>query len=61
MGSNLKTPSDFVVCYTENGKLEGGTSLGIKIAMNYNIPIFNYGLKDTDKKFKDFLKVQYSL
>lgn len=48
LGFNLNSPSSFVVCYTENGKTIGGTAIVIKIANDYNIPIFNYGIKGTD-------------
>lgn len=31
IGKNFITPSDFVLCYTEGGKLKGGTATAIKI------------------------------
>ena len=33
--------SSFVVCWTEGGKLIGGTAQAIKIANSFNIPVFN--------------------
>jgi hypothetical protein len=49
LGSDLKTPSDFVICYTPDGcessktrsSKTGGTGLAITVASNRNIPVFN--------------------
>lgn len=40
-------PSDFVVCWTPDGKRIGGTAQAMRIADAYNIPIFN--LADDDR------------
>lgn len=53
LGEDLKSPVDFVLCWTPNAKDVGGTSQGIRIARDYNIPIFN--LAD-DNTFSDVLK-----
>lgn len=37
------TPSDFVICYTENASGSGGTGQALRIAKHYNIPIFDCG------------------
>lgn len=47
LGQNLDIPSQFVICYTKNGLDVGGTSQALRIARDYNIPIFNLG-KYTD-------------
>ena len=49
LGLDLKTPCDFVLCWTKDGKLKGGTSQALRIALDYNIPIFNFGNYDTVK------------
>jgi hypothetical protein len=41
LGLDLKTPVNCVICWTPGGKLIGGTAQAIKIAMDYNIPVFN--------------------
>ncbi len=41
LGSDLKTPSLFVVCYTDG---TGSTMQALRIAKFYNIPIFNLKL-----------------
>lgn len=43
LGLDLKTPVDFVICYTEGGNLKGGTSTAIKLAMDNGIPVLNAG------------------
>lgn len=40
LGKDLKTPVKFVICYTVN-ESSGGTSLGIRIAKAYEIPVIN--------------------
>ena len=41
LGNDLKTPVKFVLCWTKDGKATGGTGLGIRIALDLSIPIFN--------------------
>jgi hypothetical protein len=53
LGQDLKSPVDFVLCWTPNAKDVGGTGQGLRIAKDYNIPIFN--LADLNV-FNDVLK-----
>jgi hypothetical protein len=32
-----------VICYTQGGKLKGGTGQALKIAQKYRVPVFNLG------------------
>lgn len=52
LGENLETPSDVIVCWTEEGQVVGGTGLAIKVAMANDIPVINVGnvevAKDVD-------------
>jgi hypothetical protein len=41
LGPDLCTPSEFVVCWTKDGKASGGTGQALRIAEAYGIPIFN--------------------
>lgn len=52
-GKHLDNPVDFVVCYTHDGKDSGGTGQAIRIAWDYNIPVFN--LHDVND-YKDLKK-----
>ena len=63
LGYHLDSAVDFILCYTKNGKDVGGTSQAIRIARDYNIPIFNIGAyndpatakKDLDKFLEQFI------
>jgi len=43
LGPELNSMVEFVVCYTEGGKLVGGTAQAIRVAKDHKIPIFNLG------------------
>jgi len=47
LGSDLNTPTDFVVCWTKDGSGAGGTGQALRIAKYLNIPIFDLGLNET--------------
>jgi hypothetical protein len=59
LGWELNTPSKFIVCWTKNGKGEGGTGQAIRVANEYKIPVFDAGnfsdIKQMAKAFKAFL------
>lgn len=59
LGLDLNTPSKFILCWTKNGKGQGGTGQAIRIAKQYNIPIFDAGsysnIEDVKKNLKVFL------
>lgn len=41
LGYDLKTPVDFVICWTPDGRDTGGTGQAIRIAADYNIDVYN--------------------
>ena len=41
LGADLQTPTDFVVCWTSDGKASGGTGQALRIAADRNITIYN--------------------
>jgi len=43
LGNDLKTPVDFVICYTPNGDGGGGTGQAIRIAKHHDIPVHDLG------------------
>jgi len=59
MGKDLNTPSRFVLCWTENAEVKGGTATAIKLALNNNIPVLNFGkwnsVASMEDAFEDFL------
>ena len=45
-GKQMNSPSEFVVCWTVDGKDSGGTGQAIRIARAHNIPVFNLADKN---------------
>jgi hypothetical protein len=43
LGKDLKSPSKALVCFTEGGKIVGGTATAINLALKNDIPVFNIG------------------
>lgn len=62
LGPNLDRPSDFMVCWTEDGAVDrttrktGGTGQAIRIANKYGIPVFNLQRSDFESEFSKFIK-----
>jgi hypothetical protein len=48
LGRDLNTPSEFVICWTKDGKATGGTGQAMRIAKSKGIPIYN--LKNNDDR-----------
>jgi len=55
LGYNLELPSEFVVCYTVDGKSTGGTGQALRIAADYKIPIVNLQHSDWRDKLKELI------
>ena len=55
LGYDLKMPSELIICWTRDGKEQGGTSQAMRIAKAYNIPIVN--LFDEDKAYKEITRI----
>lgn len=63
LGHNLKTPSSFVICWTQDGAVNhgqrsiktGGTGTAISIASHYKVPVFNLARPDHLKRMLVFL------
>lgn len=56
LGQDLKSPSLFLVCWTENGDKKGGTATALTLAEQNNILIFNLGLKTGLTKLRKYCK-----
>jgi len=54
LGKDLNTPSDFVLCWTPNGAVTGGTGQALRIAKDRGIPILNFATDDDDS-ISDFI------
>lgn len=55
LGINLDMKTDFIVCYTKNGEITGGTGQALRMAEHFDIPVFNFG-KPENNSFLDFLE-----
>ena len=53
LGYDLQSPVDAVICWTPDGAVVGGTATAIRIAMKYDIPVFNLGVPDKDSVLND--------
>ena len=55
---DLKTPAEFVCCWTRNGEIDGGTGQALRIANDLGIPVLNFGfmsLSEIDHKIKELI------
>lgn len=43
LGESLSEPSAFLVCWTPNGEIVGGTATAIMLARRYHVPVYNIG------------------
>lgn len=59
LGPTLDNPVDFVLCWTKDGKASGGTGQAIRIAKDYDIPVFN--LKNGFEEFSRFMQMELLL
>lgn len=56
LGLDLETPSEFVVCWTQNGKDIGGTGTAIRAAWDLDIPVYNiYNKEDVKKLYEEII------
>lgn len=51
LGLDLNTPSSFIICYTEDGKGEGGTGQALRIARDYDIKVCDFGRWPKEQAF----------
>lgn len=55
LGIDLKTPVDFVVCWTQEGRMKGGTGQALRISKSLDIPIFNLYNNEIFYKIKNHI------
>ena len=59
LGLDLKSPVDFIICWTKDGKASGGTGQALRIAEAYDIPIFNLQRQDSLRSLGYFILKHY--
>jgi hypothetical protein len=52
LGRDLDVPVEFVICWTKDGMIDGGTGQGIRIAKDLGIPVYNLGVEDVTVPLK---------
>jgi hypothetical protein len=55
LGADLRSPCEFVLCWTKNGRAIGGTATAINVAWSEGIPVHNVGSADAMKFLDGFL------
>lgn len=59
LGPHLIDPVQFVFCWTEDGKVQGGTATALKLAALWGIPLFNAGTIVDENMLEMILRDQY--
>jgi hypothetical protein len=52
LGLNLDKPVEFIICYTKDGELTGGTAHAIRLCLDRGIPVFNLGIPGELEKLR---------
>lgn len=55
LGQTLRVPSTLVICWTKDGRGEGGTGQAIRISQTYGVPHYDLGSKDGYQRLADVL------
>lgn len=58
LGLDLNEPAEFVICWTPNGALKGGTRIGIKTALKHSIPVYNLARVDDTTRLYQHLNIE---
>jgi len=53
LGPDGDSPVDFVVCWTPEGRDDGGTGYAIRLAWKYGIPVYNLRNPDQAREFSE--------
>lgn len=56
MGYHLDTPADFILCWTPDGAMVGGTAQALRIAERFDIPVFNMGTQGWETAFNSWMR-----
>ncbi len=58
LGPDLDRPVDAIVCWTEEGKVEGGAGMALRIAASRNIPVLNLATVDMQTAWTKLQQLQ---
>lgn len=51
LGKDLESPTECVICWTPDGRFTGGTGQALRIAADYDVPIYNLYFKEVREMF----------
>lgn len=57
LGRDLQEPADFLICWTKDGQVKGGTATAINIAGDNGIPVYNLALESDRLALKSVFSV----
>ena len=46
LGADMREPVNAMVCWKENGRIQGGTGMAIRVPQHYRIPVLNLATLD---------------
>lgn len=55
LGQDLASPADFVLCWTPEGRVTGGTGQAMRIAEHYGVPVVNMFNPDWGERVAEIL------
>jgi hypothetical protein len=56
LGQNLNVRSKFIICWTKNGILTGGTATAIRLGIKNDIPVYNLGYPGKIKEIYNLIE-----
>lgn len=54
LGRDLHDPVRFVLCWTPDGQVKGGTATAIRLAEHYGIPVYNFADRKIEERITEF-------
>jgi hypothetical protein len=60
LGRDCDMPSGFVLCWTLNGEVRGGTGQAIRVAREYGVPIYNLADPNVLRRVEGLLELDWS-
>jgi hypothetical protein len=55
LGRKLDNPVKFVICWTPDAQIIGGTGMALRVALEHRIPIFNLAIPENIKRWDNWM------
>ena len=56
LGPNLDNPSEFLICWTPGGRVQGGTATAINLALKHGVKVYNLATQADYDALRSFLQ-----